>query len=229
MDKIEQYYRDHSPELDVLEPDPASWDHIRRELDGEHGPGNDPEPKPHSANRKSLYLLVAATIALIMTFTFWPRPDTGAIAGENPQALQVGDPFPELVLDNQFGEAVSLSSLQGKVVLIEFWASYSKVCTERQCYYFKPIYDQYAEHGFEIYGISVDTNTMAWMNHLEEDGLPWINVQGYYEDSADLEERFLVQELPTTFLLDQSGRIVAKDVGEDDLEDHLERLLAGDR
>ncbi len=225
MDKIEQYYKDHSPEMDILDPDPASWDHIRNELDGTTR--TSPKSKPNYP--KGLYLLVAATIAFILTFTLWPRPDSEIISESNSKALQVGDPFPELVLDNQFGEAVPLSSLQGKVVLIEFWASYSKVCTERQCYYFKPIYDQYAEHGFEIYGISVDTSSKAWMSHLEEDGLPWINVQGYYEKGADLEERFLVQELPTTFLLDQSGRIVAKDVGEDDLEDHLERLLAGDK
>ena len=217
MDKIEQYYRDHSPELDVLEPDPTSWDHIRQELDG----------KP--PRRYGVWLLVAASIALIATLFLWPPPQEEGGMTAKAKPLQVGDPFPELVLDNQFGEPVALSSLQGKVVLVEFWASYSKVCTDRQCYYFKPVYDQYAEHGFEIYGISVDTNTMAWMSHLEEDGLPWINVQGYYEDSSALEERFLVQNLPTTFLLDQSGRIIARDVGEEDLEGHLERLLAGDR
>ncbi len=224
MDKIERFYRNHSREMDVLEPKPASWDHVRHELD-DKGKSN----KGKSSRQRGLFLLVAAAVAMVLLVSLWPRPTTETGTNHQAKALQVGDQFPELVLDNQFGEAVSLSSLQGKVVLVEFWASYSKVCTERQCYYFKPIYDQYAEHGFEIYGISVDTSTMAWLNQLQQDGLPWINVQGYYEENANLEERLLVKELPTTFLLDQSGHIVATDVGEKDLEVHLERLLAGDR
>ena len=101
MDKIEQYYKDHAPELDVLEPDPESWNRIVE--------GLEEKPRPRTA----LYLLVAAGLALVLTFALLSRPPQPGEEIVAERALKVGDPFPELVLDNQFGDPVALCSLQG--------------------------------------------------------------------------------------------------------------------
>ena len=203
--------------MDVLDPEPASWDWIEERLDG----------KRKRPGGLFMYLSVAAAAALLVLAFFLNPGGSGEVIESALPALAVGDAFPELTLDNQYGVPVPLSSLQGNVVLVEFWASYSKICTDRQCYYFQPIYEQYAEKGFEIYGISLDTNSREWLSLLENEGLPWVNV-AETDDIAALRHKFLVQELPTTYLLDQYGNIIAKDIGTDELEVHLERLLAED-
>ena len=197
--------------MNQLQPDPASWEWLEARLG-------------RRRRRNSLYLLSVASIALLATVLFFLADPFGKPSGPTFEALQVGDHFPELTLDNQFGSPVSISSLQGNVVLVEFWASYSKICTDRQCYYFKPIYEEYAEKGFEIYGISLDTSAREWLSLVEGEGLPWVNV-AEFDQGAELRQSFLIQELPTTFLLDREGRIVARDVGVSELESHLERLF----
>ena len=219
MDPIEKYYATHKVDLDVLEPDPGTlgW------LDAQLG---------HGAPRKRNLLLWMAGLAATLVIAAggwwiaWSAEQAPAATAESPYALQVGDAFPELMLDDQFGSAVPLSSLQGKVVLVEFWASYSKVCTDRQCYYFKPIYEQYADHGFEIYGISIDTSMQDWLHSVESDGLPWVNVADFDKGKDHLEHKFLLEQIPTTYLLNAEGKVIAKDVGGDELEQHLERMLS---
>ncbi len=222
MDRIEKYFATHRDELDVLEPTPDSWEWLDRRLDGGRRP------------RRGLTLWIsgvaAAILVVVAGWMLSPEPGDASTIAASSEALEVGDHFPELMLDNQFGEAVPLSTLQGKVVLVEFWASYSKVCTDRQCYYFKPIHEQYADHGFEIYGISVDTNMQSWLQAIESEGLPWVNVAEFGQGEAEcgLQKKFLLEQLPTTYLLDQTGKIVAKDVGTHELEWHIERLLTAE-
>ncbi|MEM7040811.1 MAG: TlpA disulfide reductase family protein, partial [Bacteroidota bacterium] len=155
------------------------------------------------------------------------RPAAPAEEGDAPFALEVGNEFPEIALRNPFGELVPLSSLKPNVVLVEFWASYSKVCTEEHCWYFLPLYEQYKDKGFEIYGVSVDTSAQHWLTGIERDDLPWIQVADIGEKESELWKQFEITELPTTFLLDEKGNIIAKNIGRDELEKHLETLLAG--
>ena len=219
MDRIEKFYATHKDEFDLLEPAPDTLDW----LDGQLG------HRPKSSRKPWVWLAGVAAALLIACGYFFLQPSAESLpVTESPYALQVGDEFPDLMLDNQFGDAIPVSTLQGKVVLVEFWASYSKICTDRQCYYFKPIYEQYADHGFEIYGISVDTNVREWLSTVESEGLPWVNVANFDSARTDLEKKFLIQHLPTTYLLDRNGRIVAKDVGPNELEGHIERLMTQD-
>lgn len=219
MDRIEKFYATHKDEFDLLEPAPDTLDWLDDQL------GHRKQP----ARKRRYWLAGAAAILLLACgFFFLKAPTEPNLVEESPYALQVGDEFPDLMLDNQFGDAIPISTLQGKVVLVEFWASYSKICTDRQCYYFKPIYEQYADHGFEIYGISVDTSVREWLSTVESEGLPWVNVANFDSARDDLEKKFLLQQLPTTYLLDREGRIVAKDVGSNELEGHIERLMTQD-
>lgn len=172
--------------------------------------------------------ITAAAVLIIAVSVSWAllRPEGGiSPPPQSARALEVGQPFPELSLRNPYGELIPLSSLKGKVVLVEFWASYSKVCTEEHCYYFQPLYEQYREHGFEIYAVSVDSSAHGWIEGIERDALPWINVADIGEAHPEIPGRFRVEDLPTTYLLDQEGRIIARNVEKDDLEGYLEGLL----
>lgn len=214
MDKIEQYYQRHSNDLDLLDPPAEGWQDIADRLD-----------KP-AKGRKWLPWVLVMGLALILGSAFFIptlQPEDESFADLNQ--LEVGDPFPQVSLANPQGQMVDLKDLQGKIVLVEFWASYSMVCTETQCYYFKPIYEQYADQGFEIYGISLDTNAQQWTNAIEADDLPWVNVSGMGTQPAGLGNEFNNESLPSTYLLDQQGHIIAKDIKADELESVLENLL----
>ena len=216
QDKIERFYRDHRDELDILEPDAESWIAIERELDGHHR--SDVFPR---------WIMIAAMLVMAIGLTWAAfRTDEVTTTTEAQYALEVGMEFPEIALRDPFGDLVPLSSMKGKVVLVEFWASYSKVCTEEHCYYFLPLYEQYKEKGFEIYGVSVDSSAQGWISGIERDQLPWVQVADIGEAENPIWKQFEIEELPTTFLLDKNGKIVAKDVGRDELEKHLEEMLA---
>ena len=134
--------------------------------------------------------------------------------------------FPNIELRNPNGEMIALSSLQGKVVLVEFWASYCMLCTEEHCYYFKPLYETYKDHGFEIYSVSIDSSATNWLQVIERDQLDWVQVSDLMGNDSPVNEKFEVNSLPTNYLLDRNGKILAKNIPVEDLEETLSHLLA---
>ena len=134
--------------------------------------------------------------------------------------------FPDVSLRNPDGEAIALSSLKGKVVLVEFWASYCMVCTEEHCYYFKPLYNTFKDKGFEIYSVSVDSSANNWLKMIDRNELDWIQVSDLMGKDSPISKQFAVNALPTNYLLDQNGKIIAKNVDVSKLEETLPSLLA---
>lgn len=119
------------------------------------------------------------------------------------------------------GNTVSLSSLKGKVVLIDFWASWCGPCRTANKN-LKKLYNKYKDKGFEIYGISVDYNTKAWKKAIKADKINWIQV---YDEGGLIADKWRVSYLPTGFLLNKQGNIIAKDLDGKELEDKLIELL----
>lgn len=216
MDQIEKFFADHKDALDTLVPEPESWIHIDTAL------GASPRERRFARMR---WLSLAATLIVAVGIGWFLVNELGETEESQTYALDVGDPFPEIELRNPGGELQGLSELKGKVVLVEFWASYSKVCTEENCYYFQPLYEQYRDQGFEIYGVSVDTSAQHWLAGIERDELPWIQVADIGQAVPEIHKQFPVEELPTTFLLDQEGHIIAKNVRAQELAAHLERMF----
>lgn len=219
MDKVEQLFKETRAKLDHLEPDPEDWMALEKRL---HSPASKGSfiPKWFSA---------AALVFVFLGLGTWIGLDlsSGESEAKNDyQTLQVGQKFPEMALRDPHGELIPLESLQGKVVLVEFWASYSTVCTEEHCYYFLPVYDEFRERGFEIYGVSVDSSATSWVTGIEQDQLPWPNVTDLQGPNAGVAAEFALDQLPATFLLDQEGTIVARDVDASELRQTLSKLLA---
>ena len=131
---------------------------------------------------------------------------------------------PEIKLKTPEGDSLALSSLRGKVVLIDFWASWCGPC-RRENPHVKAIYDRYKDKGFEIYGVSLDSKEANWKAAIQKDGLTWKHVSdlgGWKSSAAQL---YQVRSIPSTFLLDRDGRIVKSGFRSNQLESLLVPLL----
>lgn len=130
----------------------------------------------------------------------------------------VGDKAPELSLKNLKGETVKLSDLEGKIVLIDFWASWCGPCRRENPNVIRA-YKKYQKakfhtaDGFEILSVSLDKNQEAWEAAIKKDGLFWehhvSDLKGWSSEAAGL---YNVSSIPTSFLVDEDGIILAKNL-----------------
>ena len=136
---------------------------------------------------------------------------------------QAGTNSPDIVLPGPDGKNIALSSLQGKYVLLQFWAAVDRgsriqnpVLTE--------LYKKYKGKKFEIYQVSVDTDRFEWVDAIDKDNLSWINV-GDMKGSISALNNYNVQKVPFNYLLDPEGKIIARDVQGPALNKLLGELL----
>ncbi len=138
--------------------------------------------------------------------------------------LEEGTAAPEIALPDTSGEVVQLSSLQGKYVLVNFWASWSGPSKDFNNY-LKQIYNKYKRRGLEIYQVSLDQSREAWTTAIKQEELPWINVSDLKYWNSVAVPLYNIYNLPASFLIDRSGKIVAKDLNKDDLDEKLKEIF----
>lgn len=138
--------------------------------------------------------------------------------------LAIGAEAPQILLANPEGEVVSLSSLRGKIVLIDFWASWCKPCRLENPHVVK-LYNEYRDRGFEVYGVSLDKNKQAWVNAIQQDGLEWIHVSDLQFWNSAAAKLYNVNSIPKTFLIDEDGKIIAKNLRAAELGKKLKEIL----
>ncbi len=136
----------------------------------------------------------------------------------------VGAIAPEINLATPDGNFLALSSLRGKVVLIDFWASWCGPCRKENPAV-KAIYEKYKERGFEIYGVSLDQNGDQWKAAIAKDGLTWKHVSDLKGWKSSASGLYGVRSIPATFLLDKEGRIYKSGFRSHELEGLLNELL----
>jgi peroxiredoxin len=134
-----------------------------------------------------------------------------------------GENSPEITLPAPDGTEVSLSSLRGKVVLVQFWAAVDRA-SRIQNPVLVEAYNKYKRKGFEIYQVSVDVNRAEWVDAIDKDKLRWINV-GDMEGSKLAAAVYNIQSVPFNYLLNEEGEIVAKNLRGPALDKALAQLL----
>ncbi len=132
--------------------------------------------------------------------------------------------YPEVALPNLQGDTVSLHGLNNKMILLNFWASYSKPSIQRSLE-LKSLYRRYHDKGFEIYQVSLDKSAEQWRKAVRFDQLPWINVSSLNGFESYPAKVYNVQNLPTDYLIDQQKGIVAKNPSKQELRRKLSVAL----
>ena len=123
------------------------------------------------------------------------------------------------------GKQINLHALQGKVIMLDFWASWCQPCRMANIE-IVPLYHKYNTHGFEMFSVSLDSKKDLWLNAIKNDKLDWpyhgSDLKGWDNHVAKL---YGVEALPATFLIDENGIIIDKDFDEYDLEDKLHQIF----
>jgi len=137
----------------------------------------------------------------------------------------IGAMAPELAFPDPDGKIRKLSDLRGKVVLIDFWASWCGPC-RRESPNVRNVYQKYHDKGFEVFSVSLDRDGNSWKKAIKDDQLVWPNhVSDLKYWSSEAAAIYGVRSIPAMFLLDREGRIVAKDLRGAALENAVRELI----
>ncbi len=141
------------------------------------------------------------------------------------KSTRIGSIAPDIALPNPDGDTIRLSSLRGKIVLLDFWAAWCGPCRRENPNVVR-LYNQYKDKGFEIYGVSLDRDRASWLRGIQEDKLTWILVSDLKYWSSGAARLYGVTSIPHAILLDREGRIIAKKIRSHDLERLLQEIFA---
>lgn len=189
--------------------------------------------------RKIKLLIVPLLSVLLLTSSFsWPpekqfwsfKAWLKSIQGKEV-GIDIGDVAPDIVMGGVDGKELSLYSLRGKVVLIDFWASWCGPCR-----YENPnvveAYDKYRNEkfesgkGFEVFSVSLDAYKDAWVKAIEKDGLKWkYHVSDFKKWGNEAAKRYKINSIPTNVLIDGNGVIIAKNLRGIELHKALDEIV----
>jgi peroxiredoxin len=137
----------------------------------------------------------------------------------------VGQPAPEIALPNPQGQVVSLSSMRGKYVLVDFWAKWCGPCRAENPNVVRA-YQKYKDKGFTVFGVSLDRNKEDWVQAIKEDNLTWTHVSDLKYWQSEAAKTYNITGIPFSVLLDPRGVIIAKNLRGAALEAKLEEIFA---
>jgi len=140
------------------------------------------------------------------------------------KAVQVGMPAPDFTQNDTAGNPLTLSSLKGKVLLIDFWASWCSPCRAENPNVVKA-WQKYHDKGFDILGVSLDRDRDKWIEAIQNDQLTWNQVSDLQFWNNEASSLYGIRSIPSNVLLDQDGIIIAHNLRGDALQEKLEELL----
>lgn len=142
------------------------------------------------------------------------------------RTFAIGATAPDFSGPSPEGETISLSSLRGKVVLIDFWASWCGPCRKENPNVVR-LYNQYKDKGFEILGVSLDRTKGRWEQAIADDNLTWLHISDLKGWRSKYAQQYGVSSIPQTVLLDADGNIIARNLRGGALAAKLQEIFAG--
>lgn len=144
--------------------------------------------------------------------------------------VEVGD-TPQFAIPDFSGRTINLSDFKGKYILLDFWASWCAPCRKLNPGLVK-LYNEYKSPKFDIIGVSIDTDRSAWYRAIKNDGLPWLHLSdlaGEAGKAADYVAFYMDGKkgvaVPQNYLIDPNGKVIAKNLHGEELEDMLKKTL----
>ena len=143
---------------------------------------------------------------------------------DSMSAIVIGKPAPNFSAPSPEGKTISLKESLGKVTIIDFWASWCGPCRAENPNVVA-LYNEFHPQGLNIIGVSLDKDAAKWKEAIAKDGLIWPHVSNlkFWEDP--IAKQYNVQSIPATFILDEKGNIVAKDLRGEELRAKVAALL----
>ena len=137
---------------------------------------------------------------------------------------QIGDLAPDIMLKDPGGQDLALSSLRGKYVLLDFWASWCRPCRV-EAPHVVDAFHRFSEQGFTIYSVSLDSNREKWLKAIEKDGLSWHHVSDLKGWKSAGAAKYGVRSIPATYLIDPQGKIIARNLRGSSLAQELTKTF----
>jgi len=133
----------------------------------------------------------------------------------------------DISLPTPDGKTITLSSLKGKYVLLDFWASWCSPCRGENPNVVNA-YNRFKDKNFTVYGVSLDKDKDAWQKAISDDGLVWTQVSELKGWESSVVATYGIQSIPANFLIDPTGKIIAQNLRGPQLEEMLQSVLKSD-
>lgn len=137
---------------------------------------------------------------------------------------KIGEKYVDFSMNNEKGELKKLSDFNGKMVLLEFWASWCGPCRAENPELVKT-YEKFNKNGFEILAVSLDKNKQAWIDAIKKDNLKWNHVSDQKERDSEACLIYSVASIPDNVLINKEGIVVGKNLRGNELNSFLEKTL----
>lgn len=142
----------------------------------------------------------------------------------NAQLPNITDPRVSIKLPTMKGDSLVLASFKGKVVLLDFWASWCGPCRSANRQLVK-LYAKYKAKGFEIFSVSLDEDKKDWQKAITKDKITWVQVNDPRGWNAQTAINWNISQLPTSYLINKKGDVVSIDPEGKELEESVKKLL----
>ena len=145
---------------------------------------------------------------------------------EAMKKVAIGQKAPDFTLNDVNGNPVSLSSKIGsKLLLVDFWAAWCGPCRQENPNIVK-VYNEFKNRGFDIFGVSLDQSKDDWVKAIADDKLTWTHVSDLKYWNSDAAKLYAVNSIPASFLLDETGTIIGRNLRGDELRNKVKELLS---